>query len=165
MTTTENVAVKTMNFSIREFKGVYYLNVAKISYENEVISSRKIRLVEVTTKKLAEYRKSRNPFLVLKVNGRLYCTKISDELSSEMENARIFGKHKCACNGKTCERLSSASDEEGGCAKVRNYGERIENYPFITIGYETFNTNYDALIVIECLKYKNETVLFEKKFS
>ena len=53
-----------------------------------------------------------------------------------------------------CYRLSAASDEEGGCAKVRDsYPDRcIENYPWIREGYQISNTvpGHNVFVVVRC---------------
>ena len=150
----EEVTVK--NVKLVEKDGVYFLKADKvISYrenDEKVIKPLKFQLVEVTTRMLTEYRKNKVPTFVLKIGERLYFSKIP--FNFNMENSEILSMHKCYSVGHTCMRLSSASDELGGCEKVRNYGCCIEKYPWITFGCETFNTLRDVLIVIECLHFK-----------
>ena len=53
-----------------------------------------------------------------------------------------------------CQRLTAASDKNGGCGKVRAYSRCIERFDWITLGYETFNTaNNDVFFVGECMNY------------
>lgn len=109
-------------------------------------------LTEVTPKKLANYRKKGVSSFVLKVNGKLYYTAIPDDIS--FFSSTILGAHQCAVTSHECHRLSAASDEEGGCEKVRNFSNNIERYPWITEGYETFNTKHDSFVVVNCLHYE-----------
>lgn len=109
-------------------------------------------LTEVTSEELDNYRKHKISSFVLKVDGKLYYTAIPEELSFVSSN--ILGVHQCAVTGNSCNRLSPASDEEGGCEKVRNFSNYIERYPWITTGYETFHTNHDSFVVVNCLHFE-----------
>lgn len=109
-------------------------------------------LTEVTPEALADYRKKGVSSFVLKVDGKLYYTSIPDDIS--FVSSTILGAHQCAVAGHECHRLSAASDEEGGCEKVRNRSNNIERYPWITEGYETFNTKHDSFVVVNCLHYE-----------
>ena len=42
------------------------------------------------------------------------------------------------------------------CEKVWNLARYIEKYPWITKGYETFNTSVDTFFVAECLHYEKQ---------
>lgn len=118
--------------------------------ENE--ESLRFPLIEVTLDALADYRQKGVPSFVLKIDGRLYYTAIPENLS--LVSSTLLGAHRCAVAGRECKRLSSAIDEEGGCQKVRNHARYIERYPWITTGYETFNTERDAFVVINCSHYE-----------
>ena len=127
----------------------------KVIYKNkidEVVEPMSFDLVEVTPEELAVYRKSGISSFVLKVDGKLYYSRIPDNIS--FISSTILGAHRCAVVGHECNRLSAASDEQGGCAKVRDHSKRIEKYPWITTGYQTFNTKYDSFIVVNCLHYE-----------
>lgn len=108
-------------------------------------------LIEVTPEMLADYRKKGISSFVLKVEGKLFYSAIPNNIS--FVSSTILGSHKCAIAGHECHRLSTASDEEGGCEKVRNCSNYIERYPWITTGYETFNTKHDSFVVVNCLHY------------
>ncbi len=119
---------------------------------SESVETLTFDLVEVTPKELAIYRKKGIPSFVLKVDANLYYGIIPAGLS--FVGCDILGPHRCAAIGQECNRLSPASDEEGGCAKVRNHAKYIERYPWITSGYETFNTKHDFFVVAKCLHYE-----------
>ena len=108
----------------------------------------KFALKEVSAEELLKFRKAKIASFVLKLNDKLYHTKIPANIS--FSECYFLGMHKCAAQGQECKRLSAATDENGGCEKVRNNCSRIERYPWITKGYETFCTKYNSLIVIEC---------------
>lgn len=109
-------------------------------------------LVEITPEELDVYRSKEIPSFVLKVDGKLYYTSIPDNLS--FVSSTILGEHKCSAVKRECRRLSAASDENGGCAKVRNYSQCIERYPWISVGFESFNTKHDSFVVISCSNYR-----------
>lgn len=119
---------------------------------NEEVEPLCFPLIEVTPEELDEYRKKGVSSFVLKMEGRLFHATIPGNIS--FVSSTILGPHKCAIAGHECHRLSAASDEEGGCEKVRNRSNYIERYPWITTGYETFNTKHDAFIVVNCLNYE-----------
>ena len=109
------------------------------------------KLWEVSKAQLFEFRKEGKPGFVLKENGKLYYAKIPKNLSSVSLSS--IGSHLCGLNGAECKRLSAACDEEGGCAKVRNKARFIECYPWLKVGYETFNVTSHSLVVLKCERY------------
>ena len=119
---------------------------------DEVVEPMCFHLVEVTSEELAGYRKSGISSFVLKVDGKFYYSEIPNNIS--FVSSSILGAHRCAVAGHECHRLSAASDEQGGCAKVRDRSNCIERYPWITTGYETFNTKHDSFVVVNCLHYE-----------
>ena len=120
-----------------------------------------LEFIKVTPEELQKYRDNGTPSFVLKNNDELFYTSVPEDLNFSVHN--IVGAHKCAIPWKECRRLSAATDEEGGCAKVRAYASYIERYPWITFGFETFNTINDSLVVGNCLHY--EKCPPTKKFS
>lgn len=109
----------------------------------------KFELKRVSVEELTSFRKMNIPSFVVKVDNEFYHTKIPKTIS--FVSAKILGEHKCGY----CNRLSAASDKEGGCAKVRNRSRGIEKYPWIKTGYETFGTRQDSFVVINCERYQN----------
>lgn len=107
------------------------------------------KLKEVSKNELIEYRQLNIPSFVLKYNGKLYYTQVDFNINFIALN--LLNRHMC---GKNCCHLSAASDENGGCLKVRQYSQGIENYPWITYGYETFATIHDSFVVADCSHYK-----------
>lgn len=110
-------------------------------------------LTQVTPTELVKYRKDKIPSFVLKVDGKLYYTQIPRNLSL-LSSASILGQHKCTALGHECKRFSPESDEQGGCAKVRNRARYIERYDWITTGFETFGTLHDSFVVVNCFHYE-----------
>lgn len=146
ITTTFEVKYKLGTNTNQQFK------VVSRKQLKEVVEHMPFNLVEVTSEELAGYRRSGISSFVLKVDGKLYYSKIPNNISFVSSN--ILVAHSCATAGKECQRLSAASDEQGGCAKVRDRSKRIEKYPWITTGYETFNTKHDSFVVVNCLHYE-----------
>ena len=125
------------------------------SEKKEIISQKRFQLKEVSVEELRLIRKARIPSFVLKENidgiEHYWFAKIDAELS--FLSANILGRHQCSLAPNCCDRLSPASDEDGGCAKVRHMARFIELYPWITHGYETFNTKCDTFMVATCEHY------------
>jgi len=128
-------------------------------------------LREVTPRELFLLRTSGKPGFVLKQEGKYYYTTIPKQLT--FHSREISGEHMCSRNGKVCSRLSAAEDCNGGCGKVRDLdplayinnkkfheavrlSARIEKYPFIRSGYESFNTPTNSLVVLSCDNYQDE---------
>ena len=105
-------------------------------------------LKEVTLEELQEARKTKIPYLVLKDYGKYYLAEIRYDLV--FVSSKILGAHLCSF----CDHVSAASDEEGGCIKVRHFSKCIEEYPFIELGYETFNTVSNIFVVPQCTHFE-----------
>ena len=119
---------------------------------DKTVETMSFDLIEITKEELIGFKKTSIPSFVLKEEERYYYSAIPDNIN--LISSGIF-QHKCAASGKECNRLSAASDEKGGCAKVRDRSNKgIEKYPWIIEGYETFNTRYDSFVVAECLHYE-----------
>lgn len=119
---------------------------------NQAVKPMSYNLIEVTPEELNEYRNRGISSFVLKVDGKLYYTRIPDNIN--FVSSTILGTHRCAVAGHECNRLSAASDAQGGCAKVRDRSQHIERYSWITTGYETFNTLHDSFVVVNCSHYE-----------
>lgn len=113
---------------------------------------------EVDKEELAGLRTLGIPSLILKVDNRYLVCHIEKAFS---KFAKMLNTHQCSF-GTTeacCNRVSAASDEEGGCQKVREgYSEpglpsiqALERYPWITQGYEIFGGNHvERFVVLNC---------------
>lgn len=119
---------------------------------DEIIKHLEFALTEITVEELKEFRRNGIPSFVLKKDGKFYYARIPREMN--FFSMDIFGEHQCALQKQGCRHLSAASDENGGCAKVRNHATYIERYDWIKSGFETFNTNRDAFLVANCLHYE-----------
>lgn len=130
-------------------------------------------LKEVSLNQLMKYRANfRSAGFVLKIRDSYFYTRIPKNLRIHSPFFTLQGfkasipVHLCS---KSCKRLSAAQDCDGGCAKVRDWkvstlideegfskeealilSERIEKYPFIRFGFESFNTVADAVYVLNC---------------
>ena len=126
-------------------------------YQKTFVSSTKecikeVPLREIQVEKIKPLRKSGKPGIVIKDNGKYYYAEIDPEIKMVPED--MLGPHMCA---QLCHRLSPASDEKGGCAKVRGHSFFIERFDFIKLGYETFNVPTESFIVSKCSNYYNKT--------
>lgn len=164
--TTEAILEETKTLRLKKvtkiFEVVYEINQKNKTSPKKTMSRKKVEekiekvecfLREITTEQLEEYRKSEVSAFVLKRNNKLYYSEIPNDIS--LVAFKILGRHQCATIKNECRRLSAAEDSEGGCAKVRDGAKCIEKYPWITEGYETFNTKKDSFVVANCLHYEN----------
>lgn len=121
----------------------------------EAVTTLEFPLKQVTASEVKQYRRDGIPSFVLKINDTLFLTTIPKQLS--LLNSKILGYHQCAAPfSPICKHLSFASDEDGGCPKVREGSKRIENYPWITIGYEVFNNVHASFRVVKCSHYEKK---------
>ena len=141
----------TETINIIDADGKVIEQISKIE-NKQIVSIRQFELKTITRQQLLEFRKKRIPSFVLKDNENFFYTTIDPEIS--FLSPDILGHHMCSLAPDCCDRLSPASDEDGGCAKVRNMARFIELYPWISLGYETFNTRCDAFLVAKCDHYK-----------
>lgn len=122
-----------------------------------VNKNKRYELKKVCENELKKLRKTHAPALIIKMNGVCYWGELdsSCERLDFMNRFKLGYMHYCATAGKECARLSAASDECGGCAKVRDRGnaKRIEKYPWITDGYQTVNIRIPVFFVSRCNHY------------
>ena len=164
-------------FSLND--GILHATITKQSvdeYGRVLTSSVKQKdylLNEVTEEELLSLRKSRKPGFVLK-DGDTYLFSEIPKYFSFM-SFRDMGEHLCGSSRYGCSRLKACEDCDGGCAKVRDLvteaytavqmksfndaieaSKRIEKYPFITKGYESFNTSHDCMTVLSCQQFEED---------
>lgn len=118
----------------------------------EMVETLNFPLRKVSPEEVSEFREKGIPSFVMKVCGEFYYAKIPNNIT--FMSSSILGTHVCAEVHKECRRLSAASDEDGGCKKVRDSLKRIEDYPWITKGYQTFNTKCNSFRVVACEHYE-----------
>lgn len=124
-------------------------------------------LNEVTLKELFRHRLSGVAGVVYKEGEKLFYADFID--GTETCFSRINCNHICGKSSAECKYLSAKSDENGGCAKVRDSfvpsyynkgshvfvtGKMIEKYDFIEEGIEIFNSIHFLLNVVKCKNYK-----------
>lgn len=117
-----------------------------------IVESEDYPLQEVLPETLRVLRDSGQPGFVLKKDGKLlYATHPHlRRYQSKLDCIKGDRTHKCNDKYMMCQRLSALPDAKGGCAKIRDKYYFIEDYDFITEGYEFFNINQDSFVVLEC---------------
>ena len=143
----------TILFSVKKIIDPDIRHTFRTDSKREVtrkFTSEHFQLAEVSRDQLLAYRKSGIPSFVLKTNGKLFWAKVPENLPIKKTP---LGTHLCIHLKNECKRLSIMSDDNGGCAKVRDRIKHIENYPWITEGYESFNTITDVFVVLKCEHY------------
>ena len=119
---------------------VQYLDDIEIDRTTEIIN-----LVEIPVEKISAIRASDLPALIMKHENRYWFCKVPWDF--DIFSSNIGGRHVCA----DCDRVSAASDEDGGCAKVRDrIRKEIECYEFITDGIQTLNVKHPTFRVLCC---------------
>ena len=117
----------------------------------------KIPIRKVFVSEIPDLRESGKPGFLLKKGDDIFYAQIKK--NGDIES--LFDMpHKCADH---CKHLSAASDENGGCAKIRNKDTYIERYPWIRLGYETFNTKNDVFVIAICNHYEHTGRYDDKK--
>lgn len=122
-------------------------------------------LKRIDEAELLKMRKHTQRGFVLKVGHKLYFTVLPPEAKFLFQ--KIFSQHLCS----TCARCYARPYCDGGCEKVMEtdfnwYGEhigtimenikwskRIEKYPFIQQGFQTFNIDEQDFFVGSCKYY------------
>lgn len=135
---------------VEKSRKIYVAKTEKVQKEigctEEIV--KKYRLQKVSLQKLEKLRNSGVPGFVFKENGNYYYAKIDH--NTKFLCCKGLGTHCCATLNETCKRLFAISSEFGGCDKVKDGSTHIEKYDFISRGYESFNTNQDSFIVLQC---------------
>ena len=127
---------------------------ANLDFENMILYVKKgqvdhvFPLTPIKRSDLAKFREANIPSFVLKYNGQLYWAIFDKEIS--FFSKTIFGIHLCSTGRRMCARLLMSCRQPGHCAKTYSDDPRIENFPGITEGYQTFGTRYDCFVVTGC---------------
>ena len=106
------------------------------------------KLEKIDKKDIPQLKKSGVPGIIIKINNEYYYSKV--KFNNKFYHIEFIKPHLCA----NCMRLSALPDELGGCKKVRERKKSMERYPFIFLGYETFNTSLDCFTVCQCCNYE-----------
>ncbi len=153
---------------------VYRVKITRSKPYDIIISksenTTKYDLREVSKEELFELRASKKPGVVIKQMDHLYYTEVPFRFN--LRNMRItHGNHLCGC----CSRCSASREPGKGCLMImerpiesytlsnvsriylRNLKDssRIEKYPFIMLGIESFNVHLNSCVIINCSTYTN----------
>ena len=142
------------NLKINFDNNIMSMSVDKINTDDGETEEISFILNEATPQEIRSLRETTTPYLVYKMDEKIFYTQIPKDFDIKDQI------HKCAepggpgRPGGPCKHLSAASDKLGGCDKVRKKSTCIEKFQFITLGYETFNTERDCFIVLKCTHYE-----------
>lgn len=138
-----NITLNSDNLSI-SYERIKTLDKIEIDSESETLYFR-----EISLEQLKRIRESTLPALILKMDERFFFCKVPYDL--DIFSSDAGGKHQCA----DCNRCSAASDEDGGCQKVRELkNRRIENYNFVTKALQTVHTKHDTIRILGCANWE-----------
>jgi len=115
------------------------------------IGDRKFTLIEISVEEIEIKRRKKIPSFLLKQDGKYYWTEFPRGISLFAED--ILGQHKCSNPYTLCKGIDLQLSGRG-CKKILAQPPRLEDFEFITLGWETFATEHDCLSVIECSCYK-----------
>lgn len=137
----------------------------------------KYPLKPVTKEDLQKFRKTEDVGFLFRYNQNLFLATLSKSVPALFSNQ--YNRHLCSY----CRHCSAASDEKGGCQKVRDapeavsylsdfYNKRevespllanqqrkmLENYPFISLGYQTIHLcdKKMCFAVLQCVNYEKD---------
>ena len=100
---------------------------------------------EITKKELRKLRKTGDPLLILKMEGKFYSAKVDKDFSLLHS---IYRKNECT---KRCYC------KETSCFDLLDRRTYMEDYDWVITAFETINTVKEELIVVECgLKWKEK---------
>lgn len=140
--------------------------------ENEREERKTYRLKSISEKTLLQKRLSGVPGFLAKINGMYYYTEVPSDF--KLPSKFMGESHCCSPDKGICRNFIPISSADGGCDKVLDScvtfqlrhgfkrraaiinSHRLEKYPWITRGYETFNIpgNVNAFLVAECARAK-----------
>ncbi|MBQ9315125.1 MAG: hypothetical protein IJ220_09085 [Clostridia bacterium] len=136
------------------------------AYGRKELESFALHKTEIS--EILSHRLNAVPTFVLKVEDCLYLADISYRIHLTKNLNAIEKEHLC----NNCKACHPYPEQFGGCSKVRDcsidayeqignsfedavdLSKRIEKYPFITYGYETFGVKVEVLCVSQCINYK-----------
>ena len=160
-----NIIIKekiTTEFEITKITTYNEKHKKNIKIKEKIIGEPKKEIVKIPIRKVSiseitALRECGKPGFLLKKGDELFYAEIKKH--GDIECLFVM-PHKCADH---CKHLSAASDENGGCAKIRNKDTFIERYPWIRLGYETFNTKNDVFVIAICNHHEHTGRYDDKK--
>lgn len=143
--------METTNYNFNYQSRVMFDYNQKVLYFNKNV----YKLEEISVEELAAIRKKGKSFLLYKNGKKFWWATVPRSLSLIGATATL-GAHKCSYAENVCEYLS-ANEDDGGCPKARSAACRgIENFEFITEGFETIYTRPESLLVLKCQNFKKK---------
>lgn len=140
----------------------------KYSNEEQEIKEVDYNLVPIKPEELLQKRLvyKNKAMIIFNINGKLFYTDVPKDIKTMSSDNFGLGCHLCY----KCKHASAASNEKGGCAKVRdlfasedkNDPNRwlmpnvamLEKYKFITLGFESVATKDEVFVVCECANFE-----------
>ena len=135
----------------------------------------KLHLHEIKKEEIMEYRKSGKPGMVVLVDKKFFYTPVKKEW--KFVSQKLMGEHVCAMCRKVspllCEKVADLSVEFHSKKEEEDpytVAKRLEKYDFVLEGYETFNTDFNVLVITKCknvndLKSKEKQEIPAEKVS
>ena len=128
----------------------YRKHVKKLDETSRV--TQQFKLFELSLEHVEILREQGIPFFLYKDGEKYYGTKIPKELDIHHPRANICSvwMQECRHLNKECNYYNYTKYQ-----RCKYYIGGIEKTPDIVEGYETINTKYDCLFVIQCNRYCN----------
>lgn len=171
LATTTMFSIKEFIHIIREGKDNPNRPRKEIIYERLLKHWKEVNeypMCEVSEEELMQHRLSKIPGVVYKRGDHLFYTRVPNTINLNTDFERSAGRHAC---GEHCSMVCQ------GCPRTsdftvnsqRRYGKafpkaiqdswRIEKYPFVLEGIESFNmgSTSEACLVFKCENYKTRS--------
>lgn len=132
----------------------------EVSSESRILERYKLNKISVD--ELEVLRESKEPTLIIKNDGKYYYAKVKAD--TRLGTSNFMGNHQCSYMNHQCEYLLASLGEEG-CRKVYDADNKLENYDFITSGYELLNTEIEEFVVTGCSNCKIGDAQKSRKMS
>lgn len=113
---------------------------------------RKIPLLPIDISDIENIRNSGKSILIYKNGISFYYVEIPENLSISSHH---FGNHKCSRLNEDCDKLYALPEEMGGCQKVLEKHPKIENFSWITQGFQTINCIDNRFFIAKCEHFEH----------
>ena len=140
---------------------IFYLDGFTLVYTKIMdadVSTTRFPLREISKEELLEVRKTCDYGFVFKKDGKTYFTELPKHFPQISKLENLSRNHLCAdC---PCDNLNI-------CQKFLNNSRYIENYDYISLGFETFSkyAAKESFVVYSCSIFENTEHKERKKIS
>lgn len=125
-------------------------NIISSKFVERKVEKIEYPLQEISVSELRHLRRTGKPGFVLKEDDKYYYARIKYDTHFTISN--LPNAHMCSYAPGCCKHLSASLID--GCQMIFDIYSYIENYSWITFGYEFFNVSLGSLTVLKCSNYE-----------